>query len=144
MIENNQLIKEVLNNIINISGRKTTQSHAVYLIETTLNNLKKEYDFLNSIQIQDTTYLEDGEPVSIMGEVNKIKSNEMGPAVKEIITHLNQSLGDDAGHFFLKELSHKLDDESVRALKDMGVDLDLMHLEQQITKMEKNIFKRKI
>jgi len=141
MIENNQVLKDVLNTIIAISGRKTTQSHAVYLIEKTINNLKKQYDFLNTISIQDTTYLEDGEPVSIMGEVNKIRFKEIGPAVKDIITHLNQSLGEDAGHFFLKELSHKLNDESVEALKDMGVDLDLMHLEQQITKMEKNIFK---
>lgn len=141
MIENNKLIKEVLNTIISISGRKTTQSHAVYILETTLKNLKERYRFLDSINVQDTTYLEDGEPISIMGEVNEIKAKEIGPAVKDLITTLNRSLGDDAGHFFLKELSHKLNDESVDALKNMGVDLDLMHLEQQITKMEKNIFK---
>lgn len=141
MIENNKLIKEVLNTIISISGRKTTQSHAVYILESTLKNLKERYRFLDNINVQDTTYLEDGEPISIMGEVNEIKTKEIGPAVKDLITTLNRSLGDDAGHFFLKELSHKLNDESVDALKNMGVDLDLMHLEQQITKMEKNIFK---
>ena len=141
MIENNKLIKEILNTIIDISGRKTTQSHAVYLLESTLKNLKDQYTFLDTINVQDTTYLEDGEPVSIMGEVNNITSKEIGIAVKDLITTLNRSLGDDAGHFFLKELSHKLNDESVDALKNMGVDLDIMHLEQQITKMEKNIFK---
>jgi len=141
MIENNKLIKEVLNTIISISGRKTTQSHAVYILETTLKNLKARYTFLDTINVQDTTYLEDGEPISIMGEVNEIKAKEIGPAVKDLITTLNRSLGDDAGHFFLKELSHKLNDESVDALKNMGVDLDLMHLEQQITKMQKSIFK---
>ena len=141
MIENNKLIKEILNTIIDISGRKTTQSHAVYLLESTLKNLKDQYTFLDTINVQDTTYLEDGEPVSIMGEVNNIASKEIGIAVKDLITTLNRSLGDDAGHFFLKELSHKLNDESVDALKNMGVDLDLMHLEQQITKMQKSIFK---
>ncbi|MBS3749199.1 MAG: hypothetical protein KGY65_01375 [Candidatus Thermoplasmatota archaeon] len=141
MIENNQVIKEVLNTIINISGRKTTQSHAIYMLESTLKNLKEKYSFLNNITVQDTTYLEEGDPISIMGEVNKITSKEIGPAVKEIITTLNTSLADDAGHFFLKELSHKLNGESLDALKSMDVDLDLMHLEQQISKMEKNIFK---
>lgn len=141
MIENNKLIKEVLNTIIDISGRKTTQSHAVYLLESTLKNLKNQYTFLDTINVQDTTYLEDGEPVSIMGEVNNITSKEIGIAVKHLIKTLYQSLGEDAGHFFLKELSHKLNDESVDALKNIGVDLDIMHLEQQITKMENNIFK---
>lgn len=141
MVENTRLIKDVLNTIINISGRKTTQSHAVYLLESIINDLKKQYSFLGKINVKDTTYLEDGEPISIMGEVNKITINEMGPAIKDIITSLNTSLGDKAGYFFLKELSNKLNDESVNELKNMGVDLDFMHLERQVSKMEKDIFK---
>ncbi len=141
MVENIKVIKDVLNTILLISGRKTTQSHAVYLLGSTLNNLKKQHSFLDNITVKDTTYLEDSEPITIMGNINELKINKMGPAVKDIITHLNNSLGDEAGHFFLKELSQKLDDESINVLKEMGVDLELMHLEQQISKMEKDIFK---
>lgn len=141
MVENIQVIKDVLNTIITISGRKTTESHAIYLLGSTLNNLKKQYTFLDNISVKDTTYLEENEPVTIMGSVNDIKLNDMGPAVKDLITQLKKSLGNDAGFFFLKELSNKLNDESVTVLKDMGVDLDLMHLEQQVSKMEKDMFK---
>ncbi len=142
MVENSTLIKEVLNTIINISGRKTTQSHAIYLVESTLNDLKKQYSFLEKIDVKDTTYLEDAEPITIMSEdVNSIESKDLCPAVKDIITKLNSSLGEQAGHFFIKEISHKLNDESVSTLKTMGIDFDIMHLEQQITKMEKNLFK---
>lgn len=141
MEKKEQVIKDVLNTILTISGRKTTQSHAIYLLGSTLKNLKKQYSFLNNISIKDTTYLEDTEPVTIMGNVNEIALNKMGPAVKDIIIHLNKSLGEEAGHFFLKELSQKLNDESVNALKEIGVDLDLMHLELQVSKMEKDIFK---
>lgn len=141
MVENIQVIKDVLNTIITISGRKTTESHAIYLLGSTLNNLKKQYTFLDNISVKDTTYLEENEPVTIMGPVNDIKLNDMGPAVKDLITQLKKSLGNDAGFFFLKELSNKLNDESVTVLKDMGVDLDLMHLEQQVSKMEKDMFK---
>ena len=141
MVENSKIIKDVLSSIISISGRKTTQSHAVYLIESTLNELKKQYAFLENINVKDTTYIEDGDQISIMTEVNKVNLQEMGPAVKDIITHLNISLGDEAGHFFLKELAHKLNDESIMSLKNMGVDLDLMHLEKQVSKMEKEILK---
>jgi len=142
MVENSTLIKEVLNTIINISGRKTTQSHAIYLVESALNDLKKQYSFLENIDVKDTTYLEDAEPITIMSEdVNSIESKDLCPAVKDIITKLNSSLGEQAGHFFIKEISHKLNDESVSTLKTMGIDFDIMHLEQQITKMEKNLFK---
>ena len=140
-MENSKIIRDVLSSIISISGRKTTQSHAIYLLDSTLNTLKKQYSFLENVNVKDTTYLEDGEQISIMTEVNKVNEHEMGPAVKDIITHLNLSLGDEAGHFFLKELAHKLNDESIISLKNMGVDLDLMYLEKQVSKMEKDIFK---
>jgi len=140
-VENSKIIKDILSSIISISGRKTTQSHAIFLIESTLNTLKKQYSFLENINVKDTTYIEDGEQISIMTEVNNVNVHEMGTAVKDIITHLNLSLGDEAGHFFLKELAHKLNDDSIISLKNMGVDLDLMHLEKQVSKMEKDIFK---
>lgn len=140
-MENSKIIKDILSSIISISGRKTTQSHAIFLIESTLNTLKKQYSFLENINVKDTTYIEDGEQISIMTEVNNVNVHEMGTAVKDIITHLNLSLGDEAGHFFLKELAHKLNDDSIISLKNMGVDLDLMHLEKQVSKMEKDIFK---
>jgi hypothetical protein len=141
MVENARLIKEVLKTLITISGRKTTQSHAVYLLETTLNKLRKQYSFLDTISVKDTTYLEDIDQITVMGEVNNIKSNEFGSAVKDIISQLNKSLGTDAGHFFLKEISQKLNDESISTLKDIGIDLDLMHLELQISKMEQDMLK---
>ncbi|MBS3778266.1 MAG: hypothetical protein KGY50_03110 [Candidatus Thermoplasmatota archaeon] len=141
MVENLEVIKDVLDTILMISGRKTTQSHAIYLLGSTLKDLKKQYTFLEKISVKDTTYLEENNPVTVMGSVNDIKLNEMGPAVKDIITQLKTSLGNDAGFFFLKELSNKLNDESVTMLKDIGVDLDLMHLEQQVSKMEKDMFK---
>lgn len=140
-MENSKIIKDILSSIISISGRKTTQSHAIFLIESTLNALKKQYSFLENINVKDTTYIEDGEQISIMTEVNNVNVHEMGTAVKDIITHLNLFLGDEAGHFFLKELAHKLNDDSIISLKNMGVDLDLMHLEKQVSKMEKDIFK---
>jgi len=141
MVENATLVKEVLKTLITISGRKTTQSHAIYLVETTIDKLRKQYSFLDTISIKDTTYLEDTDQITIMGEVNNINSNEIGPAVKDIISQLNKSLGADAGHFFLKELSRKLNDESVSTLKEIGIDLDLMHLELQVSKMEQDMLK---
>jgi hypothetical protein len=142
MVENTKIIRDVLSTIISISGRKTTQSHAIYLLESTLNDLKKQYSFLENINVKDTTYIEDGEPITIMSDVNKVRIKEIGPAVKDIITHLNSSMGDEAGHFFLKELAHKLDDESVNSLKNMGVDLDLMQLEKQVSKMERDLIRK--
>ena len=141
LVENSELMKQLLTTLLAISGRKTTPRHAVYIMETTIEKLKKQYSFLNEIDIIDTTFLEEGDQVTVMGKVNNVSKNEFGHALKDIIYNLTENLGNDAGHFFLKEISQKLNEESVSTMRDFGIDLGIMQLEQTVSKMENTYLK---
>ena len=141
IIENSELIKELLETMLSISGRKTTPSHATYVVESTIKTLKDQYSFLNDIGIQDTTFIEEGDQVTVMTNVNDISKNEFGSAIKDLLYGITESLGKDAGHFFFKEISQKLDEESLTTMRDYGVDLGLMQLEQTVSKMENTLLK---
>jgi hypothetical protein len=141
-IDNSEIIKDLLTNLVSISGRKTNQRHALFILESTIEQLKKEYSFLKNIDINDNIFDEDTEPITIMKDVNTVSHHEVGPALKDIIVTLTNKLGTDAGHFFLKELSQKLDDKSITVMKDMGVDLYVLQLEKEILKMEKSVLKK--
>ncbi len=52
---------------------------------------------------------------------------------------MNESLGKDAGHFFIKEISRNIGDDYQSTIRNMGVDLSLMQLEHEITEMEKRM-----
>ena len=142
MIENSELIKQVLSTLISISGRKTNTSHAIYMMDKTIDQLKDQYTFLDDIELTDLTYSEEGEMITIMKDVNSISSVEFGSALKDIINTLRNNLGNDAGHFFLKEVSQKIGDDSMSQMKLIGVDLHLMQLEQNISKMESILYNK--
>lgn len=139
MVENSDVLKEVLSNLINISARKTNTTHAVLLMDSLIKNLGSKYSFLRDIKIKDTTFLEDANPVSIMSQVDDVSPSQVGMAIHDIISTMNTSLGKDAGYFFIKEFSRSIDDEYHSTMMDMGVDLGLMQLEREVNSMQKNL-----
>ena len=141
MIDNSEVMRKVLMTLLNISGRKTTEGHAVYVMDSLINTLKDKYDFLKHIQVSDTRFIEDGASISVMSDVNSVSPNEIGKAIQSIIVTMNEKLGRDAGHFFIKEISASIGDEYYTTIGEMGVDLSLMQLEHEVNEMEKRFVK---
>lgn len=142
-LEKSAIVENLLNILINISGRKTDRGHAVFTLDAVMKKLEDKYDFLKHVKIKDTRYIEDVDTVSVMSDINVVESSEMGRALQDIITTMDNSLGKDAGHFFIKELRTSLDDDYKTSIDDMGVDLSLMQLEREVKELEKSITRKK-
>ena len=106
-----------------------------------IKRLKDKYDFLKNVEVNDTRFIEGGVPVTVMAGINKVKSNELGTALCDIIKTMNIALGKDAGYFFIKELKNNLQDTYSTSFEDMGLDLGLMQLENEIRELGKKIQK---
>jgi hypothetical protein len=143
MVENSDILKHILRTIITVSGRKTNESHAVFIIDKVMKKLEKRYYFLKNVAVKDTTFLEEGEPVSIMTNLDSISKKDLGKALYDIIFTMNDTLGEDAGHFFFKEIAASVKSEIGSIMKDIGVDFNLMQLEYEINEMEKRVFSKK-
>ena len=141
VIENSQVIKKVLTTLINISGRKTTKGYAISITDSLLKKLEKNFNFLKHVEVKDTRFLEDDVPITVMSEINSIEPTEIGKAMYAIILTMNESLGKNAGHFFIKELSRNIGDDYNSSIKNMGVDLSLIQLEHEVSELEKRIVK---
>ena len=74
-----------------------------------------------------------------MADINKIKSNEVGNALYDIIKKMNVALGKNAGHFFIRELKSNINDFYYSRVEDMGLDLGLMQLENEVDYISKKL-----
>lgn len=138
-MENSEVIRKVLMTLVNISGRKTTEGYAVSVMDSLIKKLEEKYDFLRHIEIKDTRFSEDNNSITVMSDVDSIPPTEVGKAIHAIIVIMNESLGKDAGHFFIKEISRNIGDDYHSTIRNMGVDLSLMQLEHEVTELEKRI-----
>ena len=137
-------MKHVLRTLISISSRKTDLPYTIITMDDLIKRLETQYRFLKHIQINDDFYNEQsGDIISVMSDINTVPPNELGKALHSIIDSMNQSLGENAGHFFIKEIRNKLSDEYLTLMRDMGVDLGLMQLESEINRLEREITERK-
>jgi hypothetical protein len=138
------IMESVLKTLISISSRKTDLPYTIITIEDLIKRLEPQYGFLKHIQINDDFYNEEsGGVISIMSEINTVPPTQLGKAIHSIIDLMNRSLGENAGHFFIKEIRNKLSDDDLSVMKDMGVDLGMMQLESEIFRLEREIAERK-
>ena len=142
-MENSELLKHIISTLITVSGRKTTETHAVFIMDKVMKKLQNQYDFLRQVNLQDTTFLEDGEPVSIMTNLNSISKKDLREVLYKIISNMNETLGEDAGHFFIKEVAKNVRSDFTSIIKEIGLDFNLMQLENEINEMEKRMINRK-
>ena len=142
-LKKSELLDNVLETIIRISGRKTSKGHAIFTMEELLKNLTGKYEFLKHVQINDTRFTEDDNAVSVMSAIDNTKPKDLGKAIYEIIVNVNSSLGRDAGHFFMKEIKNTLDDDQLTTMMNMGVDLSLMQLEHEVEEWERILTRKK-
>jgi len=138
-LENSEVVKHVLQKLIDISSRKTTTGHAVSTMHDLIKNLERKYSFLKNIEIKDIRFLEMSEPITVMSDINGVKLIEVGKALSDIIKTMNLRLGNEAGHFFIKELKNSIADEYSTTIEEMGLDLGLMQLEFEVNKMAKEL-----
>lgn len=138
-VENSEVVRHVLETLVDISGRKTTQIQAVSTLNELIKKLGRKYDFLKHIEIKDVRYSEMGDPISVMSDIDEVKSNDIGKALRDIIKMMNINLGKEAGHFFIREFRNRIGDAYTTTMEEMGVDLGLMQLEFEVSEMTKKL-----
>jgi len=141
--EKSDVMKSVLKTLISISSRKTDLPYAVMTMDNLIKGLETKYNFLKHVQINDDVYKEETtEVISVMSDINTVPPTELGKALHAIIDSVNRSLGENAGHFFIKEIRNTLSDEYLTVIKNMGIDLGIMQLESEITRLERDLAER--
>jgi hypothetical protein len=142
--EKSDVMKNVLKTLVAISSRKTDLPFAIMTMEDLIKRLEVKYDFLKLVQINDDVYNEKTTDfISVMSGINTISPTELGRALHAIIDSMNRRLGENAGHFFIKEIRNKLGDDYLSVMRDMGVDLGIMQLESEIARLEHDLAERR-
>ena len=138
-LENSEIVKHVLEKLLNISRRKTTSEIAVLALNKSIKTLEKKYDFLKHIDVIDTQLMELEEPITVMSDIDNENGEKIGKALYDIIKSVNVNLGKEAGLFFIKELKNSINHDYNTTMIDMGIDLGLMQLEFEINEMTKKL-----
>ncbi len=143
-IKNSDIMKHTLMSLIKVASSKTSDDYAWSSIKKLLHELKSKYNFLNFVnigQIKELNY--NIGDISIDNDFENIDSLELAKSIQDIIDLLKNYLGNKAGYFFIQEFKAVLGDKYYTIIKEMGVDLRLVELQNEFSGLDTKRFKIK-
>ena len=127
-LKNSDIIKGILKALYVVASRRTTQNFAVAVIGAITRTLGQRYDFLKHVIINSEGSSED--ILVFDSDLNSVDAAMVGKAIEAIIQIVYMDLKEKAGLYFIKEIKRNLREEIISNLKDIGVDLELLQLQQ--------------
>ena len=126
---NSEIIGYILRSTIGVIGRRTSETYATMAIRTIVTNLSSKYTFFNYVEIKSPHLTESTDVVMIKDGINNINSENIGNASTAFIKLVINSMGKNAGYYFIKEIKEDLPTDYELAIKNLGVNLDFLQME---------------
>ncbi|UCF50014.1 MAG: hypothetical protein JSU91_00610 [Thermoplasmatales archaeon] len=136
-LQNSDLLKSILKAIYLTASRRTAPSFAIAVIGAITKTLESKYDFLKNIVFHDEGSSDD--LIFISSDVNSIEPYIVAKAIESIVQVVYLDLKEKAGFFFIKELIRNAGENVISNLKDIGVDLELIQIQQHYLYRRQNL-----
>ena len=127
-MQNSDILKSIIKAIYITSSRRTAPSFAIAVIGAITKTLEQRYEFLKNVEFSEEGGAEDF--VTIDNRVNSIEPFIIAKAIENIVQVVYLDLREKAGFFFIKELMRNAGENVISNLKDIGVDLELIQIQQ--------------
>ena len=88
--EHEEIVKKTLEVLVDILGRRTSESDAVITIENIISQLKEKHDVLKYIKMDTSGYSEAADAIQIIPDINSVDSQING--LNTDTTNVNQSV----------------------------------------------------
>jgi len=143
-IKNSDVIRQTLFSLVCVAGSNSSDIFAWAVIKKLIRELGSSYDFLDYIEISNTENIQNTiNDIKISAEMDEIDSFEVGNAIQEIVDIFKDKMGVKAGYTFIKEFKNHLGEEYHTKIKEMGVDLRLIDLQDEISDLNSSSYEIK-
>lgn len=140
-LSNVDILENVMHGLFTTTGRRTSENYAVAVIYTITRALKKRFDFLKYIKFNIGGDID--ELITISPQLNSIDPTIVGRAVESIIQVIFMDLKDKAGFYFINEFKKNTGEVVISDLKEVGVDLELLQIQQHYLYRQRSRIKSK-
>ncbi|KYK20666.1 hypothetical protein AYK21_05765 [Thermoplasmatales archaeon SG8-52-2] len=127
-LQNSDLLKSIIKAIYITASRRTAPSFAIAVIGAITKTLEQRFKFLKNVEFKEEGGAVDF--VTIDNRVNSIEPFIVAKAIENIVQIVYLDLREKAGFFFIKELMRNAGENVISNLKDIGVDLELIQIQQ--------------
>lgn len=127
---NAKIIKNSLQSLYAVAGRRTSSKFADDVIRSSLEILKERYPFLGAVTIRKETSEHEEDIYIDASVVDSIPAERVARPIEGLIRMVYDELNEEAGLYFITELKEHVGKKFSDQLVKIGIDLDQIQLEQ--------------
>ena len=142
MLDNEYMITNILSALLKTIIRRTEENYAIAAVGAIIKTLEQKYEFLKYLKIQKDTF--HNEFVKVTPQINNVNPKKISRIIEILFQIVYNDLGEKAGLFFIKEVQNNTDYDVIIQLKEQGIDLELIEIQQQFLYNRKKKAKKKI
>jgi hypothetical protein len=142
LLDNEYIVTNIFSALLKTIIRRSEESYAIAAVGAIVKTLESKYEFLKYIKIE-KDFLQN-EYVKVSSQINYIDTKKIACIIEIFFQIIYNDLGEKAGLFFIKEVQNKADHNVIQSLKEHGIDLELIELQQKFLYKRKEIKKTPI
>ena len=128
------IFKHVIKAIFNVFSKASTQSYAVFAMNTLLRKVDTKYDFLKSIKVNPAKSTDELYDLSIMTNLNEVSELDTRMAIQKLLEEVIHTLGEEIRARFITEFKNSLEKDYLSRMEEMRVNLHMIELKQDLHK----------
>jgi len=128
MMKNSDMVYGLLQGLFKTAGRRTSESFAIAVIGAIIKTLEQRYDFLKHVILINEIGTEG--KIFVDSKLNSINPTSVARAIETIVQVVYMDLKEKAGLYFVKELISNAGENVTSSLREAGVDLELLQIQQ--------------
>jgi hypothetical protein len=143
-VSQSEVLKQTIISLFDVASTKTSQQYAWTTIKNLLRDLERYYVFLKYVHMKDIQHLTHTiDDITVISKVNMVEPTHLGKAIQHIIDIFKRHLGTKAGYYFMQEFRYSLGELYHTKIRDLGVDLRLAELQEELGELHIGQYKIK-
>lgn len=131
-VPNSEAVKHIFTILFEILDADFGRDFAFKNLHDSILRLTTSHDSLSYVKINDARSIQNVDIVTVSNEIDLLDSSKVGSAVQQAIQEINNCLDDKDGFNFVEKLKNKINPDYSLKLRDMGLDLSVIKLKQEL------------
>jgi len=126
------VVKHVFKALVDILSEYSTESYAILMVNNALGKFGDTFEYMKYIRIDGIHFSEGLDAVIVPTDIESVGGSDLGRGLQKIIESFVQSLGENAGRYFVEKFRERLGKAYVLRIEEMGVNLHLIELKRNL------------
>jgi hypothetical protein len=126
------MFKQTIKALIDVIGKISTETYAIFVVNANLKKLVTTYQFLDNIRVKEAANESELYHITITDNIDSISETDARRAIQHLLESLLAALGETVREEFIQKFKDSLDRKYLSAIEELGVNFHMIELHQEM------------